>query len=330
MKITLQKLFRQQYLSYEEAKRTLTEITSQKFNVAQLASFLTVFRMRSIARQELEGFRDALLELCTPIDLSDFDCIDLCGTGGDGKDTFNISTLASIVVAGAGYCVAKHGNYGVSSICGSSNVLEKTGYVFSNNTALLKKQLDKHRLCFLHAPLFHPAMKAVAAARKQLGIRTFFNLLGPMVNPAQPQKQVVGVADLHILRLYQYVLQQTDRNYALVHALDGYDEVSLTGPFKVITPQSEQVLNPADLGRPVYQTTELKGGVSIQKSAAIFMTILKGAGTKAQNDVVCTNAGIAIQRFKPSACLEDCINEAQTALLSQSAYKNYTSLTEIT
>ena len=328
MKALLQKLFQQHYLSYEEAKSSLMMITTQQVNIAQLASFLTVFRMRPIARQELEGFRDALLELCRPISLDQHDCVDMCGTGGDGKDNFNISTLAAVVVAGAGYKVAKHGNYGVSSVCGSSNVLEKTGYTFSNQNSVLEKQLDKHHLCFLHAPLFHPVMKAVGPVRNQLGLRTFFNLLGPMVNPAQPQKQVVGVADLHILRLYQYVLQQTNRNYAIVHSLDGYDEVSLTGEFKLVTPQREQVLSPQQLGKNVNKSIDLHGGSSIKESAAIFMHILSAKGNKAQNDVVCSNAGIAIQRFRPTRSLEDCIDEAETALLSKKAYKNYISLVE--
>lgn len=328
MKDILEKLFDQEYLTYQQAKDILQKIAANSYNEAHIASFLTVFRMRPIARQELEGFRDALLELCIQVDLSDFDSIDMCGTGGDGKDTFNISTLASIVVAGAGYQVSKHGNYGVSSVCGSSNVLEKTGYKFSNQPYVLKKQLDQHNLCFLHAPLFHPAMKAVGPVRQQLGLRTFFNLLGPMVNPAQPAKQVVGVADMHILRLYQYVLQQTQRSYAIVHALDGYDEVSLTGAFKLVTKQSEQVLQPQDTGQQLHRATALKGGTTVEQAASIFMNILQGKGSEAQNQVVATNAGIAIQRFKPTHALQDCIAEAKEALISQKAYKNYKSLVE--
>ena len=269
------------------------------------------------------------MELCLKIDLSDYDSVDLCGTGGDGKDTFNISTLAAIVVAGAGYTVTKHGNYGVSSVCGSSNVLEKTGYQFTNNEEKLKRQLDRHKLCFLHAPLFHPAMKAVGPVRKQLGLRTFFNLLGPLVNPVQPHKQITGVADLHILRLYQYVLQQTDKEFAIVHALDGYDEVSLTGDFKIITSSGEELLNPESAGQEKHNAVSLHGGATVEQATKIFLQILEGKGTQAQNEVVCTNAGIAIQRFSPQKQLNSCIEEAKEALLSLKAFNNYKSLLQI-
>jgi anthranilate phosphoribosyltransferase len=326
MKKILQRLFQQEHLSYEEAKGTLIKISKEEFNPMHIASFLTVYQMRLISIQELEGFRDALLELCLKIDLSDYDSVDLCGTGGDGKDTFNISTLSAVVVAGAGYSVTKHGNYGVSSVCGSSNILEKLGYQFTNDQEQLKRQLDKHKLCFLHAPLFHPAMKAVAPIRKKLGFRTFFNLLGPLVNPVQPPKQIVGVSDLEIARLYQYLLQQTDKEFAIVHALDGYDEVSLTGAFKIITPKTEELLEPKSVGYSKHKAAALYGGATIEATAQIFKTILKGEGTQAQNEVVSTNAGIAIQRFDPSKSLQDCIVEAKEALLSQKANDNFKAL----
>jgi anthranilate phosphoribosyltransferase len=326
MKKILQGLFQQEYLSRGTAKKILIEIGQGTFNPAYVAAFLTVFQMRPISTEELQGFRDALLELCLKIDLSDYNSVDLCGTGGDGKDTFNISTLAAVVVAGAGYHVTKHGNYGVSSVCGSSNVLEKLGYKFTNKEDVLKRQLDQHRLCFLHAPLFHPAMKAVGAIRKDLGVRTFFNLLGPLVNPVQPKQQMVGVSSLEIVRLYQYVLQQTDKEFAIVHALDGYDEVSLTGAFKVITPKSEALLSPHEIGQNQQQASALAGGSTINAAAKIFSNILEGKGTVAQNQVVCVNAGIAIQRFNPKKALEDCIQEAEEALLSQKAYRNFKAL----
>ncbi|MCH2022155.1 MAG: anthranilate phosphoribosyltransferase [Saprospiraceae bacterium] len=329
MKIILQRLFQQEHLCYDEARNTLFRIAKDEYNTAHLASFLTVFQMRAITTEELRGFRDALLELCLKIDLSDYDSIDLCGTGGDGKDTFNISTLAAVVVAGAGYTVTKHGNYGSSSICGSSNVLEKLGYQFSNKEEQLKRQLDLHNLCFLHAPLFHPAMKAVGPVRKQLGLRTFFNLLGPLVNPIQPKKQIVGVSDLYILRLYHYVLQQTNKEFAIIHALDGYDEVSLTGDFKVITPAGETLLNPTAVEQNKHQPMALHGGSTIDQAADIFIKILKGKGTQAQNEVVCTNAGIAIQRFNPTQPLTSCIESAKNSLLSLRAFNNFKSLLEI-
>lgn len=328
MKKILQSLFQQEYLSRARAKRILIEIAQEKFNSAHVAAFLTVFQMRPISTEELQGFQEALLELCLKVDLSDYDSVDLCGTGGDGKDTFNVSTLAAVVVAGAGYNVTKHGNYGVSSVCGSSNVLEQLGYQFTNKQDDLKRQLDQHQLCFLHAPLFHPAMKAVGAIRKDLSVRTFFNLLGPLVNPVQPKQQMVGVSNLEIVRLYQYVLQQTDKEFAIVHALDGYDEVSLTGAFKVITPESEALLTPQNIGQNQQQASDLAGGSTIEAAAKIFSNILEGKGTSAQNQVVCTNAGIAIQRFNPQKALVDCIQEAEEALLSQNAFQNFRKLIE--
>lgn len=329
MKKILQGLFQQEYLSRTKAKQILIEIAQEKFNAAHVASFLTVFQMRPISTEELQGFQDALLELCLKIDLSDYDSVDLCGTGGDGKDTFNISTLAAVVVAGAGYNVTKHGNYGVSSVCGSSNVLEKLGYKFTNKEDNLKRELDQHKLCFLHAPLFHPAMKAVGSIRRDLGVRTFFNLLGPLVNPVQPKQQMVGVSNLEIARLYQYVLQQTDKEFAIVHALDGYDEVSLTGNFKIITPKSEALLTAQEIGQNKQNAKDLSGGSTIEAAAKIFSNILEGKGSTAQNQVVCTNAGIAIQRFNPQKALEDCIREAEEALLSQKAVRNFKGLLEI-
>lgn len=326
MKKILQRLFQQEYLSQKEAKEILIQIAREEFNPAHIAAFLTVFQMRPIATNELIGFRNALLELCLTIDLTDYDSVDLCGTGGDGKDTFNISTLAAVVVAGAGYTVTKHGNYGVSSVCGSSNVLEKLGYTFTNDEKKLRHQLDQHQLCFLHAPLFHPAMKAVGGIRKALGIRTFFNLLGPLVNPIQPNKQMVGVSNLETVRLYQYVLQQTNKEFAIVHALDGYDEVSLTGEFKIITPRSEERLAPKTVGQQQHDAIALHGGATVDAAAKIFLNILGGEGSQAQNEVVCTNAGIAIQRFNPKKELIDCIEEAKDALLSKKAYHNFKQL----
>jgi len=326
MKQLLKRLFSQEYLSKEEATQTLIRIAESAYNPAEVAAFMTVFQMRPIATQELQGFRTALLALAHKVDWERDEAIDLCGTGGDGKDTFNISTLSAVVVAGAGYPVTKHGNYGVSSVCGSSNVLEALGYQFTNNADKLQRQVDKHNLCFLHAPLFHPAMKAVAPIRKQLGVRTFFNLLGPLVNPLQPHRQLVGVSNLEILRLYQYLLQQTKREFAIVYALDGYDEVSLTGTFKLITNKEEQMLSPQQIGQKKHLPAALHGGKTIREAATVFTNILQGEGTAAQNEVVSTNAGLAIQRFKPKIPLEDCIAEAHETLISRKAYQNFQSL----
>ncbi|MGC1515944.1 MAG: anthranilate phosphoribosyltransferase, partial [Maribacter sp.] len=260
----------------------------------QIAAFVTVYMMRSITIEELEGFRDALLELCLAIDLSAYNPVDLCGTGGDGKDTFNISTLASFITAGAGVHVTKHGNYGVSSTCGSSNVMEFLGVKFSNDAAFLEKCIDEAGICVLHAPLFHPAMKNVAPIRRELGVKTFFNMLGPMVNPAFPKNQIVGVFNLELARMYGYLYQNTDKNFTVLHALDGYDEISLTGNTKTISNRSEGMIKPSDFGIDTIKQADIVGGGSVEKSAQIFMNVLQGKGTEAQNNVVCANAGVAI------------------------------------
>ncbi|WP_339653436.1 anthranilate phosphoribosyltransferase [uncultured Maribacter sp.] len=294
MKETLNKLINHEILSKEDAKCILVNIAKGDYNTSQIAAFLTVYMMRSITIEELEGFRDALLDLCLAVDLSAYNPIDLCGTGGDGKDTFNISTLASFVTAGAGVKVTKHGNYGVSSKCGSSNVMEFLGIKFSNEADFLKKCIDKAGICVLHAPLFHPAMKNVAPIRKDLGVKTFFNMLGPMVNPAFPQNQMVGVFNLELARMYGYLYQKTDKNFAVLHALDGYDEISLTGNTKTISNTTESMLKPSDFGVNTIKQSDIVGGDSIEESAQIFLNVLQGKGTEPQNNVVCANAGIAI------------------------------------
>ncbi|WP_111684411.1 anthranilate phosphoribosyltransferase [Winogradskyella tangerina] len=294
MKEILNRLINQESISSEEAKNVLVNISNGEYNQSQIASFLTVYMMRSITIDELRGFRDALLELCIPVDLDGYNTIDLCGTGGDGKDTFNISTLSSFVAAGAGIKVTKHGNYGVSSACGSSNVMEELGIKFSNDIDFLKRSIDEAGICVLHAPLFHPAMKNVAPIRRELGVKTFFNMLGPMVNPAFPKNQMVGVFNLELLRLYGYLYQETDKNYAVVHALDGYDEISLTGKTKVISNTSEVLFSPKDLGVDQIEQSEIFGGNTVKQAARLFNKIINGKGTKAQNNVVCANAGLAI------------------------------------
>ena len=294
MKEILNRLINQETISKQEANSVLKNISAGMYNTSQIASFLTVYMMRSIAVEELDGFREALLELCLPIDLSDFDTIDLCGTGGDGKDTFNISTLASFVTAGAGVKVAKHGNYGVSSTCGSSNVLEHLGVRFTDDESRLRRSIDRAGICILHAPLFHPAMKNVAPIRKELGVKTFFNMLGPMVNPSFPKNQMVGVFNLELARMYGYLYQTTDKNFAILHDLAGYDELSLTDRAKVITNREERMFSSRALGLEPLDATQIHGGGSVSESAGIFVDVLEGRGTDAQNSVVCANAGMAI------------------------------------
>lgn len=319
MKKILTRLFDHKKLSREEAKEILVKMANNEYNEAQMAAFISVYLMRAISVDELQGFRDALLELCLPIDLEGIDSIDIVGTGGDGKNTFNISTISSFVIAGAGYKVTKHGNYGVSSACGSSNVLQHLGYEFTNNESILKSQLDQANICFFHAPLFHPAMKTVAPIRRQLGVKTFFNMLGPLVNPGQPKYQLLGVFNLELSRLYQYIFQQTKRQYAIVYALDGYDEVSLTGDFKLRNNSGEQTISPEKMGKPKLDPIDLKGGDSVESAAKIFTNILSGQGTAAQNHVITANAGLAIHCIKKELSIEDCIKEAEESLLSGNA-----------
>ena len=325
MKVLLNRLINHESISANEAKQILISISKGDYNQAQIASFLTVYMMRSITVSELQGFRDALLELCIAVDLKDYNPIDLCGTGGDGKNTFNISTLSSFVTAGAGVAVAKHGNYGVSSACGSSNVLEAIGITFSNDTNHLKRAIETANICVLHAPLFHPAMKNVAPIRKALGIKTFFNMLGPMVNPSFPKHQMGGVFNLELLRLYNYLYQQTDKNYSLVHDLGGYDELTLTNKAKIASNDTELMFSPNSLGLKNVTPNAIFGGNTVEEATKIFEKIISGNGTEAQNNVVCANAGLAIATAKQISH-EDGFEMAKESLLSGKAKKCLTQL----
>ena len=326
MKEILNRLTEHKSLDKQTARDVLFNLAQGAYNDAQVAAFLTIYMMRSIRVEELEGFRDAMLELCLPLDLKEYNAMDLCGTGGDGKNTFNISTLASFIVAGAGQPVAKHGNSGVSSVCGSSNLLQYFGYEFTNDIDVLRRNLDKANICFLHAPLFHPAMKNVAPIRRDLGVKTFFNMLGPMVNPSFPDIQLVGVFDMELARLYGYLYQRTGKQFIVLHALDGYDEISLTGSFKMITNKGEQILQPGDLGLHLVNGDEIHGGDSIEASARIFESILKGEGTRAQNEVVLANAGMALKCAKPELSLTDAVESARDSLMSGKALNAFKKL----
>ncbi len=328
MKEILQYLFDHKTLGKKDAKRILTSMAGGEYNDAEIAAFISVYLMRSITVEELAGFRDALLELCTPVDLSDFNTIDLCGTGGDEKNTFNISTITSFVVAGAGEKVAKHGNYSVSSACGSSNVLEHFGYRFTSDPERLKSDIDRNNICFLHAPLFNPAMKNVAPVRKSLRIKTFFNMLGPMVNPSFPGNQMVGVFSLDVARLYNYLYQESGKQYCIIHSIDGYDEISLTGGFKALTLSTERTLKPADLGLKQVAPHEIYGGSSVEEAAGIFLRILEGKGTPAQNDVVVANAAFALYCMDESRELQEGIGRARYSLESGKALNTFKNLVE--
>jgi anthranilate phosphoribosyltransferase len=294
MKKILQYLFEYKTLPREQAREVLINMSRGQYNESEMSAFITVFLMRSITIEELQGFRDALLELCVKIDLQGHPVMDIVGTGGDGKNTFNISTLSCFIVAGAGQKVAKHGNYGATSISGSSNVMEQLGYRFKNNNDTLLKELEAANICFLHAPLFHPALKIVGPIRKNLGVRTFFNMLGPMVNPADPAYQLVGVYNLEMARIYNYLLQQTGKAFTIIHSLDGYDEISLTGDAKVITNEGEKVMTPEQLGKRLVSAEDIYGGNTTEEAARIFQKIIKGEGSWAQNAVVLANAAMAL------------------------------------
>ncbi|MEC7784059.1 MAG: anthranilate phosphoribosyltransferase [Bacteroidota bacterium] len=298
MKTILNRLINHEQLTKEEAREVLVNISEGKYNTSQIAAFITVYMMRSITVEELAGFRDALLDLCIAVPFDGYNAIDLCGTGGDGKNTFNISTLSSFVAAGAGINVTKHGNYGVSSVSGSSNVMESFGIKFTNDADFLKRCLDEVGICVLHAPLFHPAMKNVGPIRRELGVKTFFNMLGPMVNPAFPENQLVGVFNLELARLYGYLYQDTKKNFTILHSIDGYDEISLTGNTKAIRNNSERILTAEDFGVHTIKQEDIYGGDTIESSAAIFKKVISGKGTEAQNNVVCANAGMAIATVK--------------------------------
>jgi len=329
MKETLNYLYSHKTLTREEAKTVLNNIAQGMYNHSQIASFMSVYIMRNITVEELSGFRDALLSLCIPINLSEYNTIDLCGTGGDAKNTFNISTLASFVIAGCGGKVSKHGNYGVSSGCGSSNVMETLGYKFSTDESKLKNEIEATGFCYLHAPIFNPAMKNVGPVRKDLGVKTFFNMLGPMVNPSLPKNQMVGVYSLELARIYTYLYQQTDKNFIIIHSLDGYDEISLTADFKLISREFEVIHKPENLGLTRTSPEELLSGKTVEESVALFVKILEGNGTKAQNDVVTINSAVALKCLKHNQSMEDCILEARESLVSGKALNSLKKLIEM-
>ncbi|MDR3252901.1 MAG: anthranilate phosphoribosyltransferase, partial [Tannerella sp.] len=319
MKKILYHLFEHRYLDRDEARTLLQNIAEGKYNESQVASLITVFLMRSISVEELSGFREALLEMSLPVNLSDYPFIDIVGTGGDGKNTFNISTAACFILAGAGYHVVKHGNFGATSVSGASNVMEQHGVKFTTDIDVLRTSMDACRIAYLHAPLFNPALKAVAPVRKNLGVRSFFNILGPLVNPAKPKYQLLGVYNLPLARLYTYVYQESGIRFGVVHSLDGYDEISLTGDFKVSMPEKEKIYTPEMLGYPRYREADLYGGDTPADAARIFDAVLNNTATEAQRNCVLINAAFAIQVICPEKKIDECLAEAAESLESGKA-----------
>ena len=323
MKNYLQKRISGEILSKQEAKEALSIIAKGEANNSQIASFLTTYMIKPITADELEGFRDAMLDLALTINLSEFSPMDVCGTGGDGKDTFNISTTSSFVVAGAGQRVAKHGNHGVSSSVGSSTVLEYLGVKFSNDEAYLKAKIEEAGICFLHAPLFHPAMRFVGPIRKELGMKTFFNMLGPILNPAQVKKQVTGVYNQEILGIYGELFQKTEGNFGVLFGLDGYDEISLTSNFELITKRGKEIISPEQFGFTKCKQEDLYGGNNVEESAKILIAILENKGTKAQTEVVLANTATALYCADDDLSLLDAVLMAKESLISGKALNSF-------
>jgi anthranilate phosphoribosyltransferase len=328
MKKILKALFEHKTLSVESAREVMLNIGKGACNDTEIAAFVTVYLMRTISIDELQGFRDGLLELAAPVELGP-GVIDIVGTGGDGKNTFNISTLSCFIVAGAGSKVAKHGNYGATSISGASNVMEELGYKFKNDPGRLKSEIDKTGFCFLHAPLFHPALKAVASIRKNIGFRTFFNMLGPMVNPANPSYQLVGVYNLEMARIYTYLLQQKEQPFTIIHNLDGYDEISLTNDLKLINEKGEKIYSAVEIGKRIVSPEDIQGGSTVRDAAKVFIKILKGEGSWAQNAVVLANAAVALQGCGAFENYDDAYSAAVESLESGSAYERFNKLIEM-
>lgn len=326
MKKILQYLFEYKTLSRQQSREVLVNISKGVYNESEVTAFITVYLMRSITIDELQGFRDALLELCLKVEMDEYNLLDIVGTGGDGKNTFNISTLSCFIVAGTGNKVAKHGNYGATSISGASNVMEQLGYRFKSDAGCLKNEVEKANICFLHAPLFHPALKTVGPIRKNLGVRTFFNMLGPMVNPAFPKYQLIGVYSLEMARIYNYLLQQTGKSFTIIHGLDGYDEISLTNDTKVINPEGEKIYSAEQLGKRTVSSQDIYGGNTVEESARLFKKILKGEGSWAQNAVVLANAAMALYCTGNYSNYELAYKTAVESLESGKAYQSLQTL----
>ena len=325
----LSNLFEHKSLSRTEARDIMLNIADGRYNDNQLSVFMTVFLMRSITPDELTGFRDAILMRRVAVDLGAPDAIDIVGTGGDGKNTFNISTASCFVVAGAGRKVVKHGNYGASSVSGASNVLQQHGVKFTADPERLRRSLDECGVTFLHAPFFSPALKSVGPVRRSLRMRTFFNMLGPLVNPTLPRNQLLGVYNLKLMRLYRYIAQNEHINCTIVHSLDGYDEISLTSPFKVATNTGEKVLEAADLGLAPGRQEDLYGGDTVEEAAAVFDDVLSGKASEAKRNCVIANAAFALLTLEPGLGVEKAVAEAKASLEEGAALDRFRRFVEL-
>ncbi len=329
MKEILQHLFSYKSFTQSESEAILTDLAMGKYNSSQMAAFLSAYAMRGITVPELKGFRDAMLNLCIPVNLNGYHSIDVCGTGGDGKNTFNISTLTSFILAGAGYKVSKHGNYGISSVSGSSNILEYFGYKFTDNVDHIHESIEKTGICFLHAPLFHPAMKSIAPIRMELGVKTFFNMLGPLVNPSRPKTQMIGVFSLELARLYHHLFQHSNIKYYILHSLDGYDEISLTHDIRYFNWEGEGILESREFVQKPLLPSQIQGGKTLKESADMFYAILDGKGTEAQNAVVVANAAMAIRCLWPDKTIPEAMEESLRSLVRKKAKHRFSQFLEL-
>ncbi|PWL30589.1 MAG: anthranilate phosphoribosyltransferase [Fluviicola sp. XM-24bin1] len=323
MKRFLETIMDKEYFSKATAAEFIHAIGEDAVSDAEIAAILSGIQFRGVSLEELDGFREALLERATKPEIDSENCIDVCGTGGDGKDTFNISTTSALVLAAMGYKVIKHGNYGVSSSCGSSNVLESLGFRFTTDNKEFEADLRQNNICFLHAPLFHPTLKKVAPVRKQLGVRTIFNSLGPLVNPVQPSFQLTGTYSLELAKMYQHVLRQNRKAFSVVYAMDGYDEITLTDATRLLANNNDSIVSAASFGKNTVNPDHLKSGGTIDKAAEILTAIANGNGTEAQTNVVAANVATAIQTIQSGTTLKDAFDEAQQFIRSGQTAKHF-------
>jgi anthranilate phosphoribosyltransferase len=318
MKTLLTSLLAGDQLSADEAKETMFRIVHDSIPDEQIVSLMTILQFRGLHLHELTGFRDALLELATPVQLEADATIDVCGTGGDGKNTFNISTCTAFVLADMGYKVVKHGNYGVSSFCGSSTVLETLGYRFTKDPDELQRQLDSTNICFLHAPLFHPALKKVAPLRKALGIPTFFNGIGPLVNPARPTYQLTGTHSLELAKQYRHLLRPHRKAFHVLHGLEGFDELTFLGATRILGLETDTIIDRSPRGQ-LFSLASLDGGRNPLEAATILRNILSGKGTEEQHTVVAGNTALGLQLFHPELSFESAFYRAYDHIHNGSA-----------
>lgn len=323
MKRYLDKIMDKEYFSKQDASGFIHAVAQQSISNEEIAAVLIGIQIRGVALDEIEGFRTALLELALKPEINTENAIDLCGTGGDGKDTFNISTISSLVLAAMGQKVIKHGNYGVSSSCGSSNVLEQLGFKFTTDEKVLNAELETKNICFLHAPLFHPTLKGVAPIRKNLGVRTIFNALGPLVNPVQPPNQLTGTFSLELAKIYQHILRANRESYHVVYSMDGYDEISLTDDTRLLSQSHDHIFSAHSLQIQKVNPEEIKSGGTIENAAKLAKSILRGEGTNSQNKVVAANVALARKTVQPNLNFKDCFEDSLTFIESGQTAKHF-------